>query len=703
MSRKKSEIQDTIRSRDRIHVVMTLLSLVVFALSVLILVKIVIIQRTYTVDPKVIGLFRPTSVKHVDVPVRGRILSTDGRPLAISAPLYDLYMDCTVRKKEFKDKGDEAAEQLWRQKVDSLSHYLSAQFRDKSAEAYKTEILNGRVWKNARGVEVGRKHLLIHKNVDLSTLKTVEKFPLFREGAYRGGLIVERHDERIYPYDSLARRVIGYVKDSIRIGLENNFDYELHGTDGYEWRRETDDKQWVRDLDSTVVKPKDGNDIRTTLNVDFQDIADKALRAQIDGDDGIRAGIAIIMEAKTGAIRAMVNLSRGKTPETTLWERENLVLREVGEQGSVMKTVSLLSLVEDGYVQSLEQTIPTNNGVVPNYNQDVHILDYQHATGRRDISVMHGFEISSNYVFTYLAETYYGANPQEFFDHIYSYRLGEAFDFDISGLGTPVVNRPGTPSWSKTTLGTTAYGYSLSVTPLHVATFYNGIANKGRMMKPYLVESVEKDGKVIKKYEPSVLNNICSPATADTVTRALRAVVERGTATRLKGAKLPVCGKTGTAQVVLTPAERNGSGDPYHDPFGRKKNQGTFVGFFPADNPKYTILVTVYSYLSGQSFYGGTKPALAVRDIVDRIYAIDGTWSGSISPETTLQEMTVSDPQIQEGKVPDLKGLGLKDALYTVEGAGYRCQYEGTGHVASQSPAAGTKLEKGGTIKLLLK
>ena len=456
---------------------------------------------------------------------------------------------------------------------------------------------------------------------------------------------MEAHQERIYPYDSLARRVIGYVKEQNRIGLENSFDSELHGRDGYEWRRVTDDGSWVRDLDSTTVQVKDGNDLRTTLNVDFQDIADKALRAQIDGDDEVRAGICIIMEAKTGAIRAMVNLSRGATPQTTLWERENLVLRQVGEQGSVMKTVTLLSLVEDGYVKTLEQTIPTGNGFVPGgYNQDVHILDYQRETGRRDISVMHGFEISSNYVFTYLAENYYGKQPQEMFDHIYSYRLGEAFDFDIPGLGTPVVNRPGTPGWSKTTLGTTAYGYSISVTPLHIATFYNGIANKGTMMKPYLVESIEKDGKVLRKFEPSALNaSICSPATADTVTRALRAVVNTGTATRLKSAKLSVAGKTGTARVVLSADERGGSKDPYSDAYGRKKFQGTFVGFFPADDPKYTILVTVYSYPSHRNFYGGTKPALAVREIVDKIYALDDTWRPELRPTAKVPQMTAKN------------------------------------------------------------
>ena len=634
--RKQSEIKDNIQNRDRIHVVMFFLSILFMVLGGFILAWIIKIQATYTVDPRVIGLFRPVEQKHVDTPVRGKILATDGRPLAISAPLYDLYMDCTVRKKDYAEDGKDSLERAWKAKARELARYLSAEFKDRSADEYAGMILGGR--------QKGSRYLRLQRNLDLSTIQRVKTFPLFKEGPYTGGIIVNEHEERIYPYDSLARRVIGYVKEHNRIGLESSFDAVLHGTEGYEWRRVTDNKRWIRDLDSTSVKVEDGADIRTTLNIDFQDIADKALRAQINANEDIRAGICIIMEAKTGAIRAMVNLSRGATPQTVLWERENLALREVGEQGSVMKTVTLLSVVEDGYVKSLEQTIPTNNGLVPKYNQDVHILDYQRETGRRAISVMHGFEISSNYVFAYLAENYYGKQPQELFDHIYSYRLGEAFDFDITGLGKPVVNRPGTAGWSGTTLGTTAYGYGISVTPLHVATFYNGIANKGRMMKPYLVESIEKDGKVVKQFVPSALNeSICSAATADTVTRALRAVVNSGTATRLKGAKLPVCGKTGTARVVLSPEERKGSRDPYQDALGQRKNQGTFVGFFPADAPKYTILVTVYSYASHKSFYGGTLPALAVREIVDKIYALDSDWRPQLHRTAHVPDMKTEE------------------------------------------------------------
>ena len=642
MTKKDSEIKDTIVGRDRIHVVMFFLSFAFMVLGIVILVWIVKIQATYTVDERVINLFRPAVEKHVDTPVRGRILATDGRPLAISAPLYDIYMDCTVLKQKYQEEGKDSLERVWQGKARELATYLSNEFRDKSAEQYAKAILEGR--------QKGSKYLRIQRNVDLSTLNRVKTFPLFKDGRYTSGFISVEHAERIYPYDSLARRVIGYVKDQGRIGLEASFDSELHGTEGYEWRRVTDNKRWIRDLDSASVKVKDGNDIRTTLNIDFQDIADKALRKQINENEDIRAGICIIMEAKTGAIRAMVNLSRGDTPQTTLWERDNLVLTQTGEQGSVMKTVTLLSVVEDGYVTSLEQTLPTNHGFVPKlgikgrpsaYPHDAHISDYERETGRKEITVMHGFEISSNYVFATLAETYYGRQPQEFLDHVYSYRLGEAFDFDINGLRPPYIPRPELEgSWSATTLGTMAYGYAMSVTPLHVATFYNGIANKGKMMKPYLVESVEKDGKVLKKFEPSALNaSICSPATADTVTRALRAVVNSGTGTRLKSAKLPVVGKTGTAQVVLSAQERKGSIDPYHDPMGRKKNQGTFVGFFPANDPKYTILVTVYSYLSGRSFYGGTMPALAVKDIVDRIYALDPQWRPELRPTAAVPDM----------------------------------------------------------------
>ena len=230
--REQSEIKDNIQNRDRIHVVMFFLSLIFMVLGIFILVWIVKIQTSYTVDSRVIGLFRPVEQKHVDAPVRGKILATDGRPMAISAPLYDLYMDCTVRKRDYEEDGKIEKERAWQEKARELARCLNAEFGDRSANEYAQMILSGR--------DNNKRHLRLQRNLDLSTIQRVKTFPLFKEGPYTGGIIVEEHQERIYPYDSLARRVIGYVKEQNRIGLESSFDTELHGTEGYEWRRVTD-------------------------------------------------------------------------------------------------------------------------------------------------------------------------------------------------------------------------------------------------------------------------------------------------------------------------------------------------------------------------------------------------------------------------------------------------------------------------------
>ena len=691
------------KEKDTISMLLYALYGLFLLLTLLIIGKIIHIQTRYSVDPRVVHLFHPTNTKVIDEPSRGAIIACDGRLLALSTPLYQVYMDCAVRKDAFAaDKDGADKEREWQEKAAALAEGLARIYPERSAQAWRKLILDGRR-DNKRYVRIGGR-------IDHETLQRVKALPLFSEGANKGGLQVEKIDTRQYPYGTLARRTIGYVKDNSRsngnsrIGIEGKFDYELHGREGYEWLRTTDSRRRVHNYDSLTVAAVDGMDVRTTLNIDFQDIADRALRRQIQDEPKIQGAVCIIMETATGAIRAMVNLQRDTLPGSDFQERINLALGQVGEQGSVFKTVTLMSLLEDGHVKSLQQTLPTNRGAVSGgYRIDNHILDYERQTGRRDITVKHGFEISSNYVFTYLATKYYGSHPQDFFDRIYSYKLGERFDFDIDGLGTPQVTDPRSPGWSRTTLGTTAYGYSIAVTPLHVAAFYNAIANKGRMMKPYLVESIEQYGVVKKKYGPVLLNSICSRATADTLIRALMAVTEEGTGKRLRQAKLTVAGKTGTAQVALSPAEKPRKGDAYHDIAGRKKNQGTFVGFFPAEAPKYTILVTVYSTLSLTSFYGGTLPALAVGEIVDNIYAIDATWGERLSRKGSLQPMTARNEAMPVGTAPALKGLGLRDALYEIEQAGYRCSYTGTGHVASQSPAPGTALETGKTIQLTLK
>ena len=341
---------------------------------------------------------------------------------------------------------------------------------------------------------------------------------------------------------------------------------------------------------------------------------------------------------------------------------------------------------------------------------DRYITDWERKYGTSTISVQDGFKISSNYVFRRLIKDYYGKNEKAFIDRLYEYKLApDAYEFDLTEKGAtkPFIPDPASQGWSGTDLVSTAIGYLVMQTPLNIAMFYNAIANDGKMMKPYLIDAIEKGGKIEKRFKPEVLNgSICSKATADSITRALKLVTEEGTAKRLKTAKCEVAGKTGTARIVLDKEERKGSSDPYKSVDGRKKHQGSFVGFFPADNPKYSAIVTVYTKLTKSEGYGGgNHPALVFKDIVDHLWALDPEWGNVLKERSEIPQMKPEfiGTRKDGGIVPDTKGMGLMDAIYAIENNGYKCQYEGIGHVVRQTPAAGSKYKKGETIQIVLK
>ena len=692
--------------RDRIGKILYVFYIFFLIGAVVLVGQIAGIQLFFNPDTDIYKELTQSVTKDVMLPKRGAILARDGRMLAVSFTSYTIAMDCSVLKDEFaKDKQNGAAhEQEWRSKARKLSDGLAKYFPEKTASEYYALICSER--------DKGRRYREIGTPVDYRTLQEIKKLPLFNEGQYKGGLIVNRKDVRQYPYGTLARRVIGLVRDNTEassnnyIGIEGKYNSKLHGKAGYRYLQTKDAHKKVQVFDSVAVKPIDGLDVRTTIDIDIQDLADKALRAQIDTNRKIEGGCAVVMDVKTGAIRAMVNLRRdprsGKLEETY-----NYAIGRAGEPGSVFKASTLMTLLEDGYIKSLQEKVPTNGGKLGTLPLDQHIYDYERQNGTKEIPIIKGLDMSSNYVFAYLATKYYSSHPKDFIDKIYMYKLGEAFDFDLDGLATPSVPSPSKASWSATSLGTTAYGYSVTETPLHILTFYNAIAGKGKMMKPYLVESIEKNGIVKEKLGPSILNaSICSRATADTLTNGLVSVVRGGTATRLKNASCTVAGKTGTARIVLDENDSKTSAGKYQDERGRKKNQATFVGFFPAEDPKYSLIVVVYSVLDSESFYGGTLPALAARTIVDGVWAMDPAWREEIDVRSGLPAVkgstALSAPAV-EGLVPDLAGLGLKDALYDIESAGLRCSYSGMGHVASQQPKAGTQLKKGDTVNIVLK
>ena len=695
----------TKRERDRIGMILYYLYVAFLALSLVLVGRMAYIQWFWNPDKTVEKYFKPRSVMTTIDPERGSIIGSDGKLLAMSTPLYEIFIDCTVRKDYFAGKGKEGKklESEWQEKAKQFSKGLSAEMGG-DGENYWKMIKKGR--------EEGNRYMRLGHPVDRETLLRLKKLPLMNEEQYKSGIIIQRKDSRQYPYGKLAMRTIGYVKDNSNsngnnhIGIEGKYDYVLHGKEGKMWTRQTDDKEWIQNYDSLYVKPEDGLDVRTTLDITMQDIVDKALRRQIENDKSIEMGCAVVMDVKTGAIRSMVNLMRDTT-DWSLNETFNMAIGLNSEPGSVFKATTLMTALEDGVIQSLDDRIPTNNGIIPGYPQDDHVL------GMKDISILHGFEISSNYVFRYLAVKNYSDDPKRFLDKLYLYKLGQAFDFDLDGLREPELPNPASPIWSATDLGSVAMGYAIKETPLHILTFYNAVANKGKMMKPYLVESVEKDGVVKTKKGPSVLNaSICSRATADTLLRAMKAVTSDGgtAAVRLKGAKMRVAGKTGTSRQVLSGEEikKYGMSSPYVTKDGSYHNLATFVGFFPADEPRYSAIICLKSYLIRGSVYGGVLPAAAMREIVDAIYALDPAYGKELEPKAQAPVMAAGreapsfvDPK--EPVVPDLKGLGLKDAMYMIENSGFRCVYSGTGHVTSQVPKAGQKAAPGTTVTIGLK
>lgn len=700
------------RGMDRISMILLFIYIVVLFISALIIGKLIYIQKSWEPDKSIAKYFLPPAEKYTIAPDRGAIIGCGGEILAMSTPMYELRMDCTVRKEYFQKKmrknptGDNL-EQQWQDKAKAFSEGFAKEMNMDASVIFKS-IMDGR--------RKGNKYLRLGTDIDRGTLLKLESLPLMEEGRYKSGIIVEKHDSRKYPYGTLARRTIGYVKDNSsqkedekgrsHIGIEGKYDYVLHGKEGEIWLKPTDNKEKIQNYDSTYVKPVDGLDVRTTLDITLQDIVDKAMRKQMSANPKIEDGCAVFMDVRTGAIRAMVNLTKSPK-DSSLNEVYNMAIGYGANPGSVFKTTTLMTALEDGYIKSLDDEIPTNEGKLPGYPQDDHVKNLV------KISILHGFEISSNYVFRYLATNNYSDDPKRFMDKLYMYKLGQAFDFDLEGLREPVLPSPDSKSWSSTDLGSVAIGYSVRETPLHTLTFYNAIANKGRMMKPYLVESIEKDGVVKTKKGPSVLNaSICSRATADTLLRALKAVTSEGTAYRLKGAKLTVAGKTGTARQSLSKEEIEKYGrdpkDNTQTADGSYHNLATFVGFFPADNPKYSAIICMNSSLIRGSLYGGVGPASAMREIVDAIYTLDPEWGAEVTAMAKVpvmgedKEMTVRS-DMKNPIVPDIMGLGLKDAIFIIENSGLKCSYSGTGHVSSQNPKAGTKVADGSTITFNLK
>ena len=610
---------------------------------------------------------------------RGSILADDGRYLAFSIPEYRMGMDCV--------QPDSAT---FAQGIDSLAICLANFYKDKKAAQYKKEIVDRR----KEGLNGGRRYLFLNRRLlTYQEMKEVSSFPILREGRGRGGRDEVKVDHRTYPYGRLGFRTLGYIKDQSEIptiGIEGSCDSILRGTDGLQPMRLTEGRNWIVDTDRETIAPIDGLDVQLTLDIDMQDLAQNALMHILGKTSELHAGTVVVMEVATGEIKAMVNLE--KNGKGGYDETYNYAIGRKGEPGSVFKCATLTTLLEDKKI-TLDTELPAT--VTWNYGGGAPFVDH-YLDRYSTISVKRAFEISSNNIFRILAARYYDKNPKEFLDKLNNERrITYNFPFELKGMAKANLKDPdmktGRGAWNMKDLPQIAMGYTVEITPLHTLNFYNAIANEGVMMRPHLVRNYQKEGQIIQEFKPEKIGTVCSKETAHEVWKAMRGVVtsKGGTGyTRFEGCPVAVAGKTGTARIVFPNTGR------YEDRAGHKMHQATFVGFFPYESPKYSMIVVVYSEPTFANFYGATYGGPVFREVAEGIYASAIDWQEPIPRKGSLPQddgflSFQGQEDIHKGLVPNVKGMGLRDALALLEHAGYQVSFEGKGIVESQIPAAG--------------
>ena len=645
-------------------------------------------------------------------PKRGNILSCDGQLMASSIPEYKIYMD-------FKAGGEEK-DSIWQEKVDSICMGLHEIFPQKSAEEFKKHLEEGH--------EKMSQHWPIWpRRIDYNTYTEVKQLPLFRLNARRR------------PFGSLGERTIGSMfgaKDSAKQGLELAYDSTLRGTPGLTNRRKILNKY----MNIPVTLPVDGCDIVTTIDVNMQDLAERAVIEElklIGGD----LGVAILMEVETGDIKAIVNMTR--CPDGEYREVKNNAVADLREPGSVFKTASILVALDDGVVDTTYR-VETGCGIWNMHGRDMKDHNWRRG-GYGNISLPRILEVSSNIGVSRIIDEKYGGKPEKFIEGIYRTGLAADLKLPIKGYARPHIRMPEKDkyghwtNWSKTALPWMSIGYETQIPPISTVTFYNAIANDGIMMRPRFVKSVMKDGKVVAEFPPEKVmeRRIAKPQTIKTMQTILEHVVSQGLGRKAGSRMFKVAGKTGTAQIA--------EGGGYKT--GIVKYWLSFAGYFPADNPRYTCIVCLKKSglpasgggMSGVVFHHISEGVMArnlkldVKDahdsssvgipdvksgnILDANYVLryldiktNQLWSGSYAngnpiwgkAERQSDLIALQQVQIDKNTVPDVTGMGARDAVYLLESLGLKVKLHGRGKVRSQSYSAGKQITAGSECVLNL-
>ena len=642
---------------------------------------------------------------------RGNIYSVDGSLLATSVPEYEIRMDMLAGGIEKDD--------VFFEKVDSLAAQLSVFFGDKSTKQYS------RLLREARDDKA--RYLLIKRDVTHQELKAIRKFSIFNLGRYTGGLISVQQNKRILPFQSLAKRTIGYKNKNVQpVGLEGAYSAYIDGESGKRMMQRIAGGVWMPVNQDIEIAPKEGADIISTIDINMQDVAQRALKNQLITSDADH-GCVILMEVATGEIRAVANFSKVSTGEYE--EQFNYAIAASQDPGSTFKLASYLSLLEDNKVDT-NSMVATGDGT---YRIPGHTIRDSHG-GIGTVTVKRAFEESSNVAVAKMINAAYQNDQGKFSEHLYKWGLNKKLMLQIPGEGQPVIKNPQNKSWNKKqTLPQMAYGYEMQITPLQMLAFYNAVANDGRYIAPIFVREIRRLGNTVELFKARVINEkIVSDITIKKAQALLEGVVTEGTGKGLASPLYRIAGKTGTAQVA--DANKGYQVD--------KKYQASFCGYFPADNPKYSLIVVVNNPRKG-TYYAASVAGPVFREIADRVYASDVNmfdalkdqkFTGNlIMPESKIGEKKATQNvyktfgikalfaansdyvmvdtnnksankvvKIIEGSVPDVNGMGLKDALFVLGNSGLKTLVRGSGRVVRQSLLVGTRVAKGDPIILEL-
>ena len=645
---------------------------------------------------------------------RGNVISKNGTLLATSVPRYSIYFDPVSVKSDLFDS-----------EVTQLADSLSRLLKNKSKQQYVSYLKDARAKK--------RRYVKIANKVSVADYKRMQKFPIFREGKNKGGFISERSYVRELPYGELAARTIGYVREEedIFVGLEGAYNESLKGSDGKQLVRRINGNFWMPMPSSENVEPVNGDDVYTSIDIEIQDVAENALKKCLIENDALQ-GCVVLMDVKSGFVEVMASLSYNEK-KNEYEEAYNFALRHNVEPGSTFKAITMCALLENDPDFNIDRKLQLGTTDYKVFYRRT-MRDSHRVTDEDGYStVRNAFEQSSNIAFATLVEEAFLENPQRYIDLIYKTKINEPLNLDIKGEAKPDIKTTADKRWSKLSLPWMSIGYEVMMTPIQILTFYNAIANDGVMVKPQFVREIRHGNEVKQVFDTIVINErIASERTIETLQTLLKGVVQNGTAKNMSKLGFSVAGKTGTAQI-----SQGSSG------YNKKNYTATFVGYFPADNPKYSCIIVV-SNPRGKRYYGSSVSGPVFKELAEKVYATrlgvvdengeyqancnsfttpsmvyfndfldycnmenisfvdnveDNEW---ISVEQTDDEVFVNSVEFEENIVPNVKGMNITDAVFVLETMGWKVKFDGYGKVKSQSVKPDTELRKGSVINLVL-